>query len=334
MVDRDLQHRPGRRTATGGQAEGARRVQGPASDDARGLAASEGHRHAGQPEGIRGQLPADLAGAAGRQRTAPDPGTRDRFRRSVPRTAPQPGGRTAVHQGEPAGHDRGAGDQQRRAAGHERGTGRVERRTAEHERGTALGQRGAVHGQRGVPAQDRRTDRIDRRHGQPAVQHRRGHDVPGRRPVHPQVHAEDRRVLRLAAAGHRPPRVDLCPQYRSRRAAGRRHARADHAGGLRAGGARPARQALPAADPAVPRQGARRRRRGHDHRHFAAETGRSRAAPDVQGVHGRRRSDHRRGPAGPDRRFECGGRAGVWLAARGTAWPEYRTCWSRSTNGG
>ena len=87
----------------------------------------------------------------------------------------------AVHEGEPAGGDRGARDQQRGAAGRERGAASLERGAAEHERRAPERQRGALHGQRRVPAQDRRAHRAHQRHGQPPVEHRRRHDLPRRR---------------------------------------------------------------------------------------------------------------------------------------------------------
>ena len=80
---------------------------------------------------------------------------RDRPRPGLARAARRARGRAAPHQGEPAGGDRGARDQQRGAAGRERGAARLERGAAEHQRGAAERQRGALHGQRRVPAQDR-----------------------------------------------------------------------------------------------------------------------------------------------------------------------------------
>ena len=87
-------------------------------------------------------------------------------------------GRALVHEGEPAGDDRGARDRERGAAGDQRGAGRLERGAAEHERGAALGQRGALHGQRRVPEEERRAAGAQRRHRAPAERHRRRHDVP------------------------------------------------------------------------------------------------------------------------------------------------------------
>ena len=106
--------------------------------------------------------------------------------------------RAALHQGEPAGDDRGARDRERGAAGDQRGAGRLQRGAAEHQRGAALGQRGALHGQRRVPAQDHGAHRAHRRHRQPPALDRRRHPVPRRRALHPQVHLADRRsVFRL-----------------------------------------------------------------------------------------------------------------------------------------
>ena len=112
----------------------------------------------------------------------------DQHRRGLARPHQHARARAPHQSREPAGDDRGAGDEQRGAAGDERGAGRLQRGAAEHQRGAALGQRGAVHGQRRVPAEDRRADRADRRHGQPAAEHDVGRAVPRRGAVHPQVH--------------------------------------------------------------------------------------------------------------------------------------------------
>ena len=93
--------------------------------------------------------------AVGGRRAAVHRRRADRDRSGVARAARGAGGRAHPHQGEPAGGDRGARDQQRGAAGVERGAAGVERRAAEHERRAPERQRGALHGQRRVPAQDR-----------------------------------------------------------------------------------------------------------------------------------------------------------------------------------
>ena len=141
------------------------------------------------------------------------------------------------HEGEPAGGDRGARDQQRGAAGRERGAAGVERGAAEHERGAAERQRGALHGQRRVPAQDRRADRAHQRHGQPAVEHRGRHDLP--RPASCASASSRRRSPRrfnllphdvgrpieTFAHKHRPSRAGRGPAARAReRRAGRARA--------------------------------------------------------------------------------------------------------------
>ena len=208
----------------------------------------------------------------------PGPGGRPRDGpgRSLPRTRSFIGGRTALGQREPPGDHRGAGDEQRGVASHQRGTDRVERRTPEHQRRTALGQRGALHGQRGVSEEDRGTDGTDRRHGEPASQHRGPHRLPGPRPVHPQVHPESGRHLPPTRPGHRPADRPLHaldrPPRAARRPAGRpRSGRPD-----RAAGAEPTGPVVPVAGASVP--GRRDRGRGgpHPDRHRPGEGGRGR----------------------------------------------------------
>ena len=163
---------------------------------------------------------------------------------------------SSLHQGEPAGRDRGARDEQRRAAGANEELHRLERGAAEHERGAPERQRGALHGQRRVPAQDRRAHRADQRHGQPAREHRRRHDLPRRaaaiRKFTPQI-AETLqpvphdvgRSIETFAHTTRSPRAR---RRTSRRVLATRRAR-------RARGARRSGRAVLPAHPAVPREG-------------------------------------------------------------------------------
>ena len=58
---------------------------------------------------------------------------RDRLPPGLRRTTPRAGDRTPLHQGEPAGDDRGIGDQQRRTSSDERGTRGFQRGAPEHQ---------------------------------------------------------------------------------------------------------------------------------------------------------------------------------------------------------
>ena len=107
--------------------------------------------------------------------------------------------RAQLHEGEPAGGDRGARDQQRGAPGVERGAARLERGAPEHERGAPERQRGALHRQRRVPAQDRRAHRARRNDmDNLLVEHGRRDHLPRQAAQDPQVHAPDRGELQPA----------------------------------------------------------------------------------------------------------------------------------------
>ncbi len=290
------------------------------------------YRHRGRYQPGAGALPAHRGAAAGREarhgqlhhpggggdRAQPGRGCRrGRRRAGIARLRHLAGGRAPLHARESTGHHRGAGDLQRGAAGHQRGAGRGQRGAAEHQRGAALGQRGAPHGQRRAPAQDRSADRADRRHGQPAPQHRHRRAVPRSGAERPQVHAPGGGALQPPAPGRRAQVRPLRAQHRLSASSVRDPHGDGQAHADRGRGADRAGRAALRPRSAVPIEGRRARGRAHHRGHQLAAPGRGRGAPPVRHRAVGARRHRRAGRAGAHRGLEPRRRGAVRLPGGG-----------------